>query len=68
MSDTWRPLAFGYDPQNAPDGPEYELDPSNFVVSGEDGLLLCLACDDDDHHTCYGERCECWCEGEEAGF
>lgn len=53
-------LAYGYDPQDAPD----PLEEDNYV--DDNGTLLCLACDDGDHHTCYGGQCECECEGEEV--
>lgn len=30
-------------------------------------ITVCLACADGDCHTCYGEGCECRCEGDEVG-
>ena len=60
MTDSWRPLAYGYDPQDAPD----PIDPDDYVQGGWG--LLCLPCDDGECHTCYGGPCECDCEGEEV--
>lgn len=39
---------------------------SNFVTIEQEPKTLCLACYDDDCHTCYGERCECECEGKKV--
>jgi hypothetical protein len=41
------------------------LDPANFVLKLVE-IPVCLACDDDDHHTCYGGLCRCPCGGEET--
>lgn len=41
--------------------PRYDMARSNFVTT-----TLCLPCSDGDHHVCYGERCECYCKGEQV--
>lgn len=32
---------------------------ANYVLSTGDGRIVCLPCDDDEHGSCYGGRCQC---------